>query len=92
MVTYDIYHDRAFWGIRFPVRPFSADETIIDIVQEDLEGSRDAVLKACLQGLDLAAVLLTVVVKINRELIEHKIGFFYNFLLKKSCHKSVRYL
>ena len=78
MVTYNIYHDRAFWGIRFPVRPFSSDKPIIDIVQEDLEGSRDAVLKTGLQGLDQASVTLAVVIKIDREFIEHKIGFFYN--------------
>jgi hypothetical protein len=78
MIADDVYHDRAFWGIRFPVRPFSPDKTVVDIVQEYLEGGGDAVLNTGLQGLDEAAVSLAVVIKVDREFIEHKIGFFYN--------------
>jgi hypothetical protein len=75
VVTDRVDHDGAFWGIRFPVRSFSFDQTIIYIVQDHLEGGRHPVLKAGLQGPDLAPVLLAVVGKIDREFIKHTIGF-----------------
>jgi hypothetical protein len=75
MVTDRIHHDRTFWGIRFPVRPPPFDQSIINIVQEYLEGSGHPVLKPCLQGLDLTAVLLTIVGKADRKFIEHTSSF-----------------
>jgi len=75
VVSNHIYHYGAFWGIRFPVRSFSFDQSIIYIVQEDLEGGGHPVLKAGLQGLDLALVLPAIVGKADREFIKHKIRF-----------------
>jgi hypothetical protein len=77
-VTDDVYHDRTFWGIRFPIRPFSPDKAVVDVIQEYLEGGGDAVLEACLEGLDEATVSFAVVIEVDRKFIEHKIGFFYN--------------
>src|ERR1700754_4194263 len=70
------HHDRTFWGIRFPVGSFSADQTVVNVVQKYLERSRNAVLKTCVEGLDQPAVALAVVIKIDREFIEHKMRFF----------------
>src|SRR5258708_7203893 len=75
MVTDDVDHDGAFWGIRLPVRSFSFVQSIIYIVQDYLEGGRHPVLKAGLQGPDLAPVLLAVIGKTDREFIKHTIGF-----------------
>jgi hypothetical protein len=75
MVTDDIDHDGAFWGIGFPVRSLSFDQPAVDIVEEYLEGSGFAILNAGLQGLDLAIVLPAVVTERDWKVIEHKTGF-----------------
>jgi hypothetical protein len=76
VIADDVDHDRAFWGIGFPVQPFSADQAIVDIVEEYLKGNGNAVLKTGLEGLDQSAVAFAVVVKLDGKCIEHKIGFF----------------
>ncbi len=48
VVANDVYHDGAFWGIRFPVSASSFYETAVYVIEENLEGRGDAVLKACL--------------------------------------------
>jgi hypothetical protein len=75
VVTNRVHHDGAFWGIRFPVRSFSFDQSIIYIVQDDLEGGGHPVLKAGLQGPDLAPVLPAIVGKTDGKFIKHKIRF-----------------
>jgi hypothetical protein len=67
----NIYHDRAFRGIRFPVGALSFDEAAIGVVEDDLEGGRYAVLYAGLHRLDLAAVLFAVVVEADGKFVEH---------------------
>jgi hypothetical protein len=75
MVTDNIDHEGAFWGIGFPVRAFSFNQSAVDIVEKYLEGSRLAILNAGLQRLDLALVLPAVIAERNRKSIEHKTGF-----------------
>jgi len=75
VITDDVHHDRASWGIRFPVGALSFDEAAVDIVEDDLEGGGDAMLDAGLQGLDLAAVLFAVVAELDGEFVEHAIEF-----------------
>ena len=72
MVSDDVHHDRASWGIGFPIGPFAADEPAVDIVEDDLEGRRNAVLETGLERFDLAAIVDTVIGKMNGESIEHK--------------------
>ena len=74
MIAYNIHHDGTFWGIRFPVHPSHFDQPIIDVVQEDLEGSGPPAESARFQRFDLAAIFLSVIVKRNRKLIKHMIG------------------
>jgi hypothetical protein len=72
MVADDIHHDGAFWGIGFPIGPPAPDEATVSIVEDDLEGRRNAVLKTGLEGFDLAVVLFAVVDKMDGKLVEHK--------------------
>lgn len=46
------------------------------MVKEDLESRRHTVLGTCLQRLDLTPVLLAVKAEMDRELIEHTMGFY----------------
>ena len=71
MIAYNIHHESAFWGIRFPVHPSHSDQPIIDVVQEDLEGSGPPAKSARFQRFDLATIFLSIVVKRNGKLIEH---------------------
>ena len=75
MVANDVHHDRAFWGIGFPIGSFAPDEAAVGIVEDDLEGRRNAVLKTGLEGFDLAVIPDAVVCKLNRKFIEHKKRF-----------------
>jgi hypothetical protein len=75
LVTDRIDHEGAFWGIRFPVRSPSFDQPIIHIIQDYLERGGHPVLKAGLQGLDLAAILFSIKGKVYGEFIKHTIGF-----------------
>lgn len=75
MISYDVHHDRAFWGIGFPVGAPSADEATIDVIENDLEGRGNAMLEAGLQGLDLAIIADAIVCELDWKLIEHKKGF-----------------
>ena len=75
MVADDVHHDRTFWGIRFPVRTPSFDKTAIDMIEEYLEGSGNAMLDTYLQGLDQAVVLNAVEPEVDGEFIKHKIVF-----------------
>jgi hypothetical protein len=68
-------HDGTFWGIRFPIGAPSFDRSIVYIIKKHLEGSGHPVLEASLERLYLAVVLPAVVVKTDRESIEHTIGF-----------------
>jgi hypothetical protein len=72
MISDNVDHDRTFWGIGFPVGPPSPDISTIGVVQDDLEGRRDAVLDTGLEGLDLAVIADAVVCKLDRKFIEHK--------------------
>jgi hypothetical protein len=83
VITDNVHHDRALWGIRFPIRAPPPDEATVDVVEDDLEGNRDAMLDAGLQGLDLATIVLAFEAEIDREFIEHDL-IFLEFLLKKS--------
>jgi hypothetical protein len=83
MITYNVHHDRALWGIRFPVRAPSPDEATVGIVEDDLEGGGNAMLNTGLQGLDLATIVLAFEAEIDGEFIKHD-WFFLEFLLKKS--------
>jgi hypothetical protein len=74
MIAYNIHHNGAFWGIRFPVHPSHSDQPIIDVVQNDLEGSRPPAESARFKRFDLATIFLSIVVKRNGKLIEHMIG------------------
>jgi hypothetical protein len=76
MVPYNVHHDRAFWGIGFPIGPPAADEAAVDIIEDDLEGRRNAVLETGLEGFDLTAVADAVVCKMNGKFIKHKRRFF----------------
>ena len=75
MVSDNVYHDRAFWGIGFPIGSFAPDEAAVGIVEDDLEGRRNAVLKTGLEGFDLAVIPDAVVCKLDGKSIEHKRGF-----------------
>jgi hypothetical protein len=79
MIAYNIHHDGAFWGIRFPVHPFLFDQPIIDIVQKDLKGSGPPAKSTRFQRFDLAVVFLSIVVKMgNWKFIEHeKYSYFF---------------
>jgi hypothetical protein len=61
MISDDIDHEGAFWGIGFPVRAFSFNQSAVDIVEKYLEGGGFAILNARLQGFDLALVLPAVI-------------------------------
>jgi hypothetical protein len=76
MIAYNIHHDGTFWGIRFPVHPSHFYQPIIDVVQEDLEGSGPPAESARFQRFDLATIFLSIVVKRNGKLIEHMISSF----------------
>lgn len=67
-----IHQDRAFWGIRFPVYASSPDKTIINVIQEYLEGGWHMMLHPGRKGLDEAAILLAVIVKADGKFIKHK--------------------
>ena len=73
MIAYNVHHDGTLWGIRFPVHPFHSDQPIIDVVQEDLEGSGPPAESARFQRFNLAVVFLSIIVKRNWKFIEHKI-------------------
>jgi hypothetical protein len=73
VVTDHFDHNGAFWGIRFPVHAFSFYQSVVDVIQEYLEGDRYTLLKPQLQGLDLAAVLSPVIVERDRKFVEHKV-------------------
>jgi len=75
MVANFVHHDGTFWGIRFPGRPPSFYQSIIDIVEKHLKGSRDPVLDASLQGLYLTVVALAIVSEVDWEFVEHIPGF-----------------
>jgi hypothetical protein len=83
----NFHHERALWGIGFPIGAPPFDQTIIHVVEKYLESRRNAVLDTGVQGLDIATIMLAVVVELDRELIEHKIGFFLRLLYNKSCQK-----
>jgi len=75
-VANDIYHDRTFWGIRFPVYTSSFHQAAIGIVKKYLEGCGNPVLKVALQGFNLAVVVLAVVIEVDGKSVEHTIVFF----------------
>jgi hypothetical protein len=75
VIADDVDHDRASWGIRFPLGAASFDLAAVDVIEYDLEGGGDAMLDAGLQGLDLAAVLFAVVAELDGEFVEHTIEF-----------------
>jgi hypothetical protein len=77
MVPDNVHHDRAFWGIGFPIGASAPDEAAVDIVEDDLERGRNAVLQTGLERFDLAAIADAIVGEMNRELIEHKRGFVW---------------
>jgi hypothetical protein len=68
----DVNHDGAFWGIRFPIGPFSFYQTTVGVIKHNLKTGGDAVLNAGLEGLDLAAILFAVVVEADGKFIEHR--------------------
>ena len=72
VITDNVNHDGTFWGLRFPVLSSSFHQAAINVIEEHLENSRDPVLKAALQRFDLAVVVYTVIVKIDRESVKHK--------------------
>jgi hypothetical protein len=74
-VSNNVYHDRTFWGIRFPVFTTSFHQTAIDIVKKYLEGRRDPVLQAPQQGFDLTVIMLAIVIEVDRKSVKHKVGF-----------------
>jgi hypothetical protein len=90
MISDNIHHDGAFWGIRFPVLAFPFDQSAIDIIKEDLEDRRDPVLKAALQGFDLAVIMFAVVVEADRESVKHRINFLVRNLKENSCQYLVK--
>lgn len=59
-VANNIYHDRTFWGIRFPVFTSPFHLAAVDIVKKHLESRRNPVLKPAQQWFDLAIVMLAV--------------------------------
>ena len=71
MVTNFVHHDRDFWGIRFPVRTSSFHQSIVDIIEKYLKGSRHPVLNASLQWLYLAMVVNTIIIELYGKLVEH---------------------
>jgi hypothetical protein len=71
LVTDGINHEGTFWGISFPVNAFSFNEAAVDMVEKDLEGRWESVLKPRLQRLDLTAVLFAVVTEGDWKFIEH---------------------
>jgi len=74
-ISNNVYHDRTFWGIRFPVFASSFHKTTIDIVKKHLEGRRDSVLKSTQQWFDLAIIMLAVVIEVDRKSVKHKLIF-----------------
>ena len=73
MVTDDIDHEGAFWGIGFPVRALPFDQSAVDIIEKYLEGSGPPAESARFQRFNLAVVFLSIIVKRNWKFIEHKI-------------------
>jgi hypothetical protein len=71
LVTNSVNHEGTFWGISFPVNTFPFDEAAVDMVEKDLEGRWQSVLKPRLQRLDLTAVLFAVVPEGDWKFIEH---------------------
>jgi hypothetical protein len=71
LVTNSVNQEGTFWGISFPVNTFSFDEAAVDMVEKDLEGRWQSVLKPRLQRLDLTAVFFAVVTEGNWKSIEH---------------------
>ena len=71
-ISNNVYHDRTFWGIRFPVFAAPFHQTAIDIVKKHLEGRGDPVLKPTQQRFDLAIIVLAVIIEIDRKSVEHK--------------------
>jgi len=67
-----IHHDRALWGIRFPVLPPPFHQPTISVVKEHLKGRRHPVLKTSLKGLDLTTVVLAVIFEIDWKSVKHK--------------------
>jgi hypothetical protein len=75
VIADDVNHDRASWGIRFPVGAAPFDQATVDVIEYDLEAGGDAMLDAGLKGLDLATVLFAVVAELDGECVEHTIEF-----------------
>ena len=75
LVTNSVNHEGTFWGISFPVYTFSFDEAAVDMVEKDLEGRWQSVLKPRLQRLDLTAVLFAVITESDWKSIEHIMVF-----------------
>ena len=71
-ISNNVYHDRTFWGIRFPVFAASFHQTAIDIVKKHLESRRDPVLKPTQQWLDLAIIMLAVIIEVDWKSVKHK--------------------
>lgn len=73
MIAYNIHHEGTLWGIRFPTHVFHFDQSIVNVIQKHLKGSRPPAKSTCLQRFYLAVVFLSIIVKRNRKSIEHKI-------------------
>jgi len=71
LIAYDVHQDSAFWGIRFPFRASSFDEAAVGIIEDDLEGGWNTVLKTGLQGPYFSSVGFPIKVEMDWELIEH---------------------
>lgn len=71
-----IHHDRALWGIGFPVIPPPFHQSAICVVKKHLKGRRHPVLKTSLKGLDLTTVMLAVIIEVYRKSVKHTMKFY----------------
>jgi hypothetical protein len=71
-----IHHDRAFWGIRFPLIPPPFHQPAVNVIEEHLKRRRHPVLKTPLKRLDLTTVVLSVIIKVDWKSVKHKLRFW----------------